>query len=155
MLSGVSVAYGKLPVAFIEAHNLERRVQDRGGEKDVQFLLGDAERVLPVWHGGRLRLLPWGCRRGEGGGLPCTAWTRLATVEAGKWKHARPEEVLIPTTLCLDRVVWYRVREGVRGLLARDRDGAERVYVLVEPSTHYYRVMTRSDWMPALVGEQI
>jgi hypothetical protein len=37
----------------------------------------------------------------------------------------------------------------------RDNRGEAVVYVLVEPSTHYYKVMTRSPWMPSLVGELI
>jgi hypothetical protein len=144
-----------MPAGLMELHDLGRRVHDRGGEQEVRFLLHDAERALPAWHEGRLRVLPWGCRRGEGKGLPCTAWTRLATVEAGGWAHAQPEEVVIPATLCLDRGVWYRTREGVRGLLVCDSEGTARVYVLVEPASHYYRTMTRSEWMPALVGERI
>jgi hypothetical protein len=37
----------------------------------------------------------------------------------------------------------------------RDERGVPAVYVLVEPATHYYQVMTRSGWMPSLVGELI
>jgi hypothetical protein len=55
----------------------------------------------------------------------------------------------------LDRGVWLRVREGIRGVVVRDDRGHAVVYVLVEPATHYYRVMTRSEWMPSLVGELI
>ena len=51
--------------------------------------------------------------------------------------------------------MWFRVREGVRGVLVRDERGQPVVYVLVEPASHYYQVMTRSGWMPALVGELI
>lgn len=29
------------------------------------------------------------------------------------------------------------------------------VYLICEPATRYYRVMTRSDWMPVLVGEVV
>jgi hypothetical protein len=37
-----------------------------------------------------------------------------------------------------------------------DRGGSEAVaYPLVEPASHYYRVMTRGAWMPVLVGERI
>ena len=54
----------------------------------------------------------------------------------------------------LDRGVWFRVREGVRGVVVRDESGGPVVYVLCEPATHYYQVMTRSEWMPALVGER-
>jgi hypothetical protein len=28
-------------------------------------------------------------------------------------------------------------------------------YMLIEPSTHYYKVMTRCEWMPVLMGERI
>jgi hypothetical protein len=33
--------------------------------------------------------------------------------------------------------------------------GRPVVYPIVEPATHYYEVMTRSEWMPVLVGELI
>jgi hypothetical protein len=29
------------------------------------------------------------------------------------------------------------------------------VFLVTEPATRYYRVMTRAEWMPALVGEVI
>ena len=48
-----------------------------------------------------------------------------------------------------------RVKEGLRGLVVPDRGGRPVVFVLCEQATRYYRVMTRSEWMPALVGEVI
>jgi hypothetical protein len=66
-----------------------------------------------------------------------------------------PELVDIPATFCLDNGVWYAVRQGVRGLLARDEQGESVAYVLCEPATRYYQVMTRSDRMPVLIGERI
>jgi hypothetical protein len=33
--------------------------------------------------------------------------------------------------------------------------GGPAVYMICEPATRYYRVMTRSAWMPALIGEVI
>jgi len=36
-----------------------------------------------------------------------------------------------------------------------DRASPATPYPLVERSSHYYRVMTRSEWAPALVGEVI
>jgi hypothetical protein len=44
---------------------------------------------------------------------------------------------------------------GLRAVVVRDERGAPAVYPLVEPASHYYRVMTRSAWMPALVGERL
>jgi hypothetical protein len=55
----------------------------------------------------------------------------------------------------VDRGVWFAIREGVRGVAVRDEKGRDVVYALVEPASHYYQVMTRSPWMPVLVGERI
>jgi hypothetical protein len=142
-------------VELIEQHGLQRRVHDRGGEPEVRFLLADRERVLPVWLDGRLQIARWGNRRGQSPGLPCTAWARLATLEAGGWAELGAAEVVIPAALGLDRGVWFQIREGVRGLAVSDEHGRPVVYVLCEPASHYYAVMTRSDWMPLLVGEDI
>jgi hypothetical protein len=38
-------------------------------------------------------------------------------------------------------------------LSQRDRRGEPVVFMLCEQATRYYRVMTRADWMPTLVGE--
>ena len=51
--------------------------------------------------------------------------------------------------------VWVRVKRGVNGLLVRTRAGVPVVSLVTEPATRYYRVMTRQEWMPALVGEVI
>jgi hypothetical protein len=64
-------------------------------------------------------------------------------------------QVVIPAALGLDWGVWFPIRAGVRGLVVRDERGRPVVYVLCEPATHYYQVMTRSPWMPVLVGELI
>jgi len=32
---------------------------------------------------------------------------------------------------------------------------AARAYLVCEPASHYYAVMTRSAWMPVLIGERI
>jgi hypothetical protein len=32
---------------------------------------------------------------------------------------------------------------------------AARVYMLTEPASHYYQIMTRNDRMPVLIGERI
>jgi hypothetical protein len=82
MLSGLALALSGLPLELIARHGLGRRIHDRGGEKEVQFLFADAERLLPVWHERRLEVLRWGNRRGESQQLPCIAWTRLVVLLA-------------------------------------------------------------------------
>ena len=155
MLSGVALTLSELPVELVERHGLRRRIHDRGGEPELRFLLADAERVLPVWFDGRLRLARWGNRRGQSRALPCTAWTWQATLEAGGWAALGAEPVVIPTTFCVDRGVWYHVREGVRGVAVRDEEGQPVVYVVCEPASHYFQIMTRSSWMPVLVNDRI
>jgi hypothetical protein len=50
--------------------------------------------------------------------------------------------------------VWVSIRDGLRGLLMTDENGIDRAHVIVEPATYYYRIMTRADWMPVLIGDQ-
>ena len=42
----------------------------------------------------------------------------------------------------------------MRGLLVRDEAKVARVYLICELSSYPYRVMTRSEWMPVLIGER-
>ena len=155
MFAGVALAASEVPEELIERYKLGRRIYTRGGEREIRFLLRDADRMLPVWLDGRLRIVRWGNRRGESKRLPCTAWTWLTTLEGGGWGSHEAKPVVIPATMGLDRGVWFHVAEGVRGVAVRDDRGEAVVYVLVEPSTHYYQVMTRSEWMPSLVGQLI
>jgi hypothetical protein len=155
MLSGVALAYSALPLETIERYGLARRLVCRGGEPELQFHRSDAERVLPVWHGDRLRLVIWGNRRGESRKLPCVEWTWLRSVEEGKWRAWKATEVDVPATMLLDGNVWYCVRQGFQALLVRDEHGIERVFGIAEEASYYYRIMTRGKWMPLLIGERI
>ena len=94
-------------------------------------------------------------RRGESRTLPRTGWPKLATAEAGLWAGWGAEAVDVPASLALDNGVWYAVRQGVWGMLVRDEREEPRVFVICEPASHCYQVMTRSSWMPVLIGERI
>jgi hypothetical protein len=155
MLTAIAVPYSTLPLEFIEAFGLEPRVHERGGERELQFRQGSARALLPVWHEGRFLLARWGCKRGESRVLPACGWTKLVTVASGWWAAVGAEEVEIPASLGLDGGIWFAIREGIRGLLVRDERDVPRVYVLCEPASHYYRIMTKSQWMPVLIGERI
>jgi hypothetical protein len=155
MFGGVALALSELPEELVEQHRLWGRIHHRGGEPEVRFLARERERLLPVWLDGQLQVVRWGNRRGQSRRLPCTAWTWRATVAAGGWESLEPAEVEVPAVMGLDRGVWFQIREGVKGVAVRDERGEPVVYVLVEPASHYYRVMTRSAWMPVLVGEVI
>jgi hypothetical protein len=43
--------------------------------------------------------------------------------------------------------------QGMRELLVRDREDNPVVYLVCEPATRYHRVMTRTAWLPVLIGE--
>ncbi|ADV61899.1 hypothetical protein Isop_1313 [Isosphaera pallida ATCC 43644] len=134
---------------------LAARRHDRGGEAEYRFDAWDRCPKLPILRDGHLTLARWGNLRGQSRHLPRTAWTWLRTVEQGSWRHLDPLEVVIPATLAFERGVWYRVRQGIRGLLVPDERGWAVCYMICQPSSHYYYVMTRSAHMPVLIGETI
>lgn len=76
-------------------------------------------------------------------------------MEAGKWSGVAPVPVEVPARYALMNGVWFKVTRGLRGLAVATPAGGPVVYLLGEPSTRYYRVMTRAEWMPVLVGEVI
>ena len=54
---------------------------------------------------------------------------------------------------CENRRPADRKQVGIKGLLVTDERGDSVVYLLHEPSSDYYRVMTGSDRMPVLVKQ--
>lgn len=157
MCAGIAMAWSELPTELIGRHGLARRVHERGptGEKEVRFLFRDRDPRIPIWRDGRLQIVRWGNSRGQSRFLPRTGWTWQETVEQGGWLTAGAVSVEIPATLGLERGVWFRIREGIRGLVVPDERGFAVAYMICEPASHYYRVMTRSDRMPVLIGERI
>lgn len=153
MCTAVALPTSELPDEVVEVHHA--RVHTRGNEKEVRFDWRAVPALLPVWWGGRLQIVQWGNRDRRERRLPPTGWTWRATVEAGRWSAVGPEPVEVPANYALMNGVWYRVRRGLRGLLVRTPGGEPTVYVVCERATRYYRVMTRADWMPVLIGELI
>src|ERR1051326_8926547 len=132
MCTGIALAYSELPAELIQQYQLESRVYDRGGEKEIRFLARHANRVLPIWHEGQLRIVRWGCRRNQSKILPCTSWTWLSTIEERRWADRHGYPVDIPATMGLENGVWFRIREGVRGVLVADEHGIDVVYMICE-----------------------
>ena len=94
-------------------------------------------------------------RKGESRVLPLTGWTWKESLERGQWAGFGAEVVDIPASMGLEKGIWFRIRQGISGVLVRSESGTEVVYMLCEPSSHYYNVMTRSDRMPVLIAERI
>ncbi|MEK7145792.1 MAG: hypothetical protein AAB802_01255 [Patescibacteria group bacterium] len=87
--------------------------------------------------------------------LPKTAHCKKEALLMGKWKWARPRLVEIVANRGFANGTWFQVREGMHGLLVRDLQGQEIVYMLTEPATHYYKTMTGAERMPILLHQVI
>ena len=152
-MDGLSLSWRSLPESLIDRHGLQDRAIARsdGADREFRFLYRDVRPVLPVWVANELTVLPWGQppRRSK---LPRTRIVAHETLKAGIWQQVHPQPVEIPANFGLDKGVWYRIREGVQGILVRDESGSPVVYLLTEPATHYYQIMTRNNRMPMLCG---
>jgi hypothetical protein len=155
MCVGIALAWSSLPTELIGRHGLSRRAHDRGGEREIQFWYGDRVPRLPIRRDGQLQVVRWGIGRGQSRFLPRTGWTWLESIEGGMWRNLEARPVDIPAVLGYERGTWYTIREGIRGLLVPDERGCAVVYMVCEPSSHYYRVMTRSTRMPVFIEERI
>src|SRR5262249_7919400 len=157
MCVGIALAWSELPTELIERHGLERRAHERGGEREGPFLFRHPYSPRPLAAGREGRL--WARRGGRPGGgagsLPRPGGPGLSTVEAESGRALEPILVDFPATIGLERGVWFRIRQGIRGLLVPDERGNAVVYMICEPASHYYQVMTRSTRMPVLIEERI
>lgn len=150
---GVALPWSELPETLLAAHGLADRVYAAGGGREVRFLWRAEPTLLPVWRHGRLHVVRWGSRDRRGP-LPYGGWTWRATVEAGGWAGRRAEPVDVPAAAIWSGGVWVKVRHGVRGLLV-EAAGGPVVYVICEPPTRYFRVLTGSEFQPVLIGQLI
>ena len=115
MCVGIALAWSELPTELIARHGLERRVHERGGEREVRFFYRDRRPRLPVWRDGRLQIVRWGNGRGQSRLLPAHRLD-LADDDRGRLL-AEPGRVFvdIPASLGFDHGVWFRIRQGIRG----------------------------------------
>ena len=153
MCVAIALARSELPDAVVGG--LGARVHTRGGEPEVRFYWRAVPSLIPVWWDGRLHVVKWGNRDRSERQLPPTGWTWRATVEAGRWAGMAPEPVEIPASFAFMNGVWFKVTQGVRGLLVRDRGGEPVVFMVCEPASRFYRIMTRSEWAPRLINQVI
>lgn len=155
MCTAIALTYSELPLSLIEEHTLAERVHERGGEKEIRFYWQASPALLPVWAHGRLQIVRWGNKDRAERKLPPTGWTWQETIEEGKWSVLEPEPVIIPASFGLMNGVWVKVKQGMQGLLVNDRAGSAVVFMVCQPATRYYEIMTRSQWMPLLIDEVI
>ncbi len=156
MCLGIAVAGSELPEGLIGRYGLERRLHVRGEHREYRFLFRDRRPCLPIWRGGQLQIARWGNGRGQSRILPRTCWTWQESIRAGYWQGTDAIPVDIPANYGLERRgVWFLIETGIRGLLVPDENGWAVCYMICEPSSHYYKVMTGSDRMPVLIDQRI
>jgi hypothetical protein len=153
---GIAVTGSELPTELTQRHGLERRLYLRGEQREYRFLLRDRKPCLPIWRDGQLQIVRWGNSRGQSRCLPRTGWTWESSIREGKWQGIEAVAVDIRASYGLERRgVWFLIETGIRGLLVPDERGIAVCYMICEPSSHYYKIMTGSDRMPVLIDQRI
>lgn len=155
-MDGISLSWRLLPQAVIDEYRLHDRIitRGKGSDPEIRFVYRCRQPVLPVWYGGELRIFKWG-HPGRGSPLPRSAVIGHESLHDGELRELEPETIDIPATFGWDRGIWFRVTQGVQGVLVRDQDGTPVIYVVTRQATHYYQVMTRNEREPLLIGETI
>ncbi len=156
MCLGIALVEDDVPMEMVGRCGLARHRYPRNGGPEFRFYLRERRPRLPVLRDGRLFFPRWGNTRGQSRSLPRTAWTWHATIREGGWRHTGAIPVDIPASYGLERRgVWYFIEVGIRGLLVPDERGNAVAYVICEPASHYYRIMTGSDRMPIFIDQKI
>lgn len=109
--------------------------------------------ILPVEINGKKRLIEWGNRDNKLSKLPRTAWAKKESIDAGKWAWLYPEKIKIIASRGFEKGIWFKIKEGIEGLLIIDENKEEHVYMITRKATHYFETMTHHDRMPVLINE--
>jgi hypothetical protein len=153
---GIAVTGSELPTELIGRFGLERRLYVRGEQREYRFLYRDQRPCLPIWRDGQLQVVRWGNGRGQSRCLPRTGWTWQESIREGRWRDSGAIPVDIRASDGLERRgVWFLIETGIRGLLVPDERGCAVCYMVCEPASHYYKIMTGSDCMPVLIDQRI
>ncbi len=158
MCKGISILKARMKQELFEEYELARRIVRRSSDsqEELHFMYTDPVVELPVIHDGQLKIYEWGNRGGaKVSKLPATGWCRLESIEAGKWRWLKPQKIIIPADFGLEKSVWFQINEGLEGVVVHDEQRKPHVYMLTQPASHYYEVMTRHERMPLLVKQEI
>jgi hypothetical protein len=112
----------------------------------IESRFWDKRPVLPVEFDGQIRLFDWG-NRDKKAPFPVTGWAKKESIDAGRWKYLRPEEIKIPISKGYEKKVWFDMPEGTKGLLV-EKQGDKRVYMITEEAHEQYLRKTKHPRMP-------
>lgn len=156
MCTAITIAWRDVPAKLIQKHHLEERMIQRSetAEKEILFMQRHRRPLLPIFYQGELHILPWGNRQ-RNIHVPLAWSCEVATLESGTWSMYGPEPAEILANFGLERGTWFQIKEGIKGLIIHDQQEQPYVYMLLQPSSHYYQVMTGYNKEPVFLGEQI
>ena len=115
---------------------------------EIVMHVDNPKAALLVERNGQIQLLPWGNK--SKAKLPKTGFCKEESIKEGKWRWMNPETVKILAFAGWSHGVWFQVKVGIQGMLVQNR-----VYMITRPSSHYYKVMTGSERMPALIDQTL
>lgn len=148
---GISLTWRELTDSFLKENQLLDRVIQRTptSGKEVHFLWRDRERILPVWQGDEIKLLPWGKNK--------NGWIRKELAQEKEiptgWNLKLAE---IPVNYGYAGGVWFQiVGELQAAVIWTDHEQVKRVHVVTEEASHYYQIMTGQKRMPVILGRVI
>jgi hypothetical protein len=145
-----------MPTELAGRKELSRRLYSRGNKPEYRFLYRHLNPRLPIWRDGQFQIVRWGNSRRQSRTLPRTGWTWQATLNDGGWLRTEAVHVDIPASYGLERRgVWFLIEVGIRGILVPDEHGIAVCYMICEPASHYYRIMTGATRMPVLIDQRI
>lgn len=122
----------------------------RSGE-EIRMNVNHPSAVLPIEHNGENHLIEWGNKTSNK--LPKTGYCKQESLKAGKWRWLEPQPIKILASFARTNGVWYQVREGIEGILIYDDLNIPHCFMLTQPSTHYFKIMTGNERMPALINQ--
>src|SRR5437868_9699208 len=119
MATGIALSVREFPSVVLASPEIQRRLYGRGGEDEVRFWSQDRLPCLAVWHGQQFILASWGSGYNRRAGLPRCGWVWREDIERD-WTQIETHKVMIPANAGFENGIWYRIRQGIEGMLVYD-----------------------------------
>lgn len=159
MPDAISLSIRQLPARY-QNHpaitaRLWRRCETDDQEVVFRYRGKPSPPLLPIIYLDEFRIVRWGNPQGHSKHLPTTGTVHVKDLCKPAWLRLQPREVIIQAQALMHRNVWITVIEGIHGVCVFDEHGISTAYMMMEKSSDYYQIMTKSWVMPRLVGEVI
>lgn len=140
MCNSITINLNEFTGSQIELYHLNNHVIHVGDESYVVFRQNGKPGLIPYLQNQEVVLTFWvGFKREN----------ELETI-----RHLEPELVEIPAHEGCQSGIWFPVYpQRIKGVIV-DGKLHSMIYMLLKPSTDYFREMTKSEWEPVYTGEQ-